>query len=195
MDGRERPVGGRLERPWPEPTWRIIMSDTTTKGGKAAGATPFEMPKVDFSKFELPKFDFGKFDLSKMELPPAFRDIADKGAAQLRDAYDKAKVAGEETSRLIEETYATTSKGVVEANLKALEIARDNVNAAFDHARELAGVKSLPELIELSTTYARGRVEALTKHGEQFAALGQKLAAETGEPLRAGVKKAFTKAN
>ena len=134
-------------------------------------------------------------DRSKMELPPAFREAADKGAAQLRDAYDKARAAGEETSRLIEETYATTSKGVLEANLKTLEIARANANAAFDHARDLMGVKSLPELIELSTTYARGQVTALTKHGEELAALGQKLAAETGEPLRAGVKKVFPKAN
>ena len=171
------------------------MSDTTTNGGKTAGATAFELPKVDFSKFELPKFDFGKFDMSKMELPPAFREMADKGAAQMRDAYDKAKAAGEETSRLIEETYATTSKGVVEANLKVLEIVRANANAAFDHARDLASVKSLPELIELSTTYARGQVNALTKHGEELAALGQKFAAESGEPLRAGMKKVFPKAS
>jgi phasin len=167
------------------------MSDTTTKGGKAAGANPFEMPKVDFSKFEFPKFDFGKFDPSKMELPPAFREIADKGAAQMRDAYDKAKAAGEEAHRMIEETYATTAKSVVEANLKAMEIARANTNAAFDHARDLAGVKSLPELVELSTTY----VTALAKRGEEFAALSQKIATDSSEPLRASVKKAFTKAS
>jgi len=170
------------------------MSDTTTKGGKTAGATAFELPKVDFSKFELPKFDFGKFDMSKMELPPAFREMADKGAAQMRDAYDKAKAAGEETSRMIEETYATAAKGVIEANLKALEIARANTNAAFDHALDLVGVKSLPELVEKSTTYARSRLDALAKDGEELAALTQKVATESGEPLRAGVKKVFPKA-
>src|SRR5262245_32456767 len=91
--GRMTGASRRWAEAWPsfEPTRRTIMSDATSKGGKTAGATPFELPKVDFTKFELPKFDFGKFDLSKMELPPAFREAADKGAAQLRDAYDKAR--------------------------------------------------------------------------------------------------------
>ena len=54
----------------------------------------FEMPK-----FEMPKFEMPKFDMPKMEVPAAFREFAEKGVAQTKDAYEKMKAAAEAEHR------------------------------------------------------------------------------------------------
>src|SRR6202023_124443 len=121
------------------------MGDTAAGTAKAKAKTAPIIPM-----FELPKFDLPKFDLPKLEVPAAFREIAEKGVAQAKDAYEKVKAATEEATDLIEDTYTTAAKGAADYNLKVIEAARTNTNAAFDYARELLDVKSFSDVIELS---------------------------------------------
>jgi phasin len=145
------------------------------------------------SIFELPKFDLPKFDLPKLEVPAAFREIAEKSVAQAKDAYERVKAAAEEATDVLEDTYTTAAKGAADYNLKVIEAARANTNAAFDYARELLDVKSFSEVIELSTSHARKQFEAVSEQTKELAALAQKVATETTEPLKSGVTKAFRK--
>ena len=118
------------------------MSDvTTTKAKPKAAAAGFasEMPK-----FEIPRFDLPKFEVPKMEVPAAFREFAEKSVTQAKDNWEKMKAASEEASDLIEDSYATASKGAADYGLKLIEVSRANTNAAFDFAsqafhREVAG--------------------------------------------------------
>ena len=105
--------------------------------------------------FEMPKFDIPKFDMPKMEVPAAFREFAEKGVAQTKDAYEKMKAAAEQSTEMLETFYATASKGSTEYGLKVIEIARTNTNAYFDFVESLFGVKSPSELVEISTAHAR----------------------------------------
>ena len=143
--------------------------------------------------FELPKFDFPKFEIPKLEVPAAFREIAEKSVAQTKDAYEKMKAATEEATDLIEETYTTAAKGTADYNLKVLEAARTNANAAFDYAKELLAVKSFSDVVELTTAHARKQFETLTEQSKELTALAQKVATDTAEPIKAGVGKAFKK--
>jgi phasin len=145
------------------------------------------------SMFELPKFDLPKFDLPKLEVPAAFREIVEKGVAQAKDAYERVKAAAEEATDLLEDTYTTAAKGAADYNLKVIEAARANTNAAFDYARELLDVKSFSDVIELSTAHARRQFEAVSEQTKELAALAQKVATEAAEPLKSGVTKAFRK--
>ena len=164
------------------------MTEVTVTRNKAA------KPAASMAAlFELPKFDLPKFDLPKLEVPAAFREIAEKGVAQTKDAYEKVKAATEEATDLIEETYTTAVKGTVDYNLKVIEAARANANAAFDFASELIGVKSLSEVVELTTAHARKQFEAVTEQTKELTAAAQKLATETAEPIKSGVTKAFKK--
>jgi hypothetical protein len=113
-----------------------------TKPAKPAAASPFEIPK-----FEMPKFEMPKFELPKMEVPAAFRDIAEKSVSQAKENYEKMKAAAEEATDLLEDTYATVSKGAADYGLKVIEVTRANANAAFDFASELMGVKSPSEVV------------------------------------------------
>jgi len=134
----------------------------------AAAAALFEFPK-----FELPKFEFPKFDLPKMDVPEGMRDFAEKGVAQTRAAYEKAKATAEEATRVLEETNRAYAKALAEYNRAALEASRSNLNAAFDWALALAKATSLNEAVELSAAHMRTRFEAMGEQSKELAALAQ----------------------
>jgi phasin len=160
---------------------------------EAATATKAKAAKSAPSSFEVPTFELPKFDLPKMEVPAAFRDMAEKSISQAKDTYEKMKAAAEEASDVLEDTYASTTKGVSNYGLKIIEVARTNTNAAFDFASELFTVKSLAEAVELSTAHARKQFETLTSQTKELVALAQKVTTEAAEPMKEGVSKAFKK--
>ena len=112
----------------------------------------------------MPKFEMPKFGLPNTEMPAAFREMAEKGVEQTRDAYAKAKVASEEAIDLLENTCETAAKRATDYNHKLIEIVRTNTRAAFDNVHELLGAKSPPELfraVDRANAQAiRGRVRA-----------------------------------
>ena len=163
------------------------MTDTTVKPKPAKAAAPV------IPLFEMPKFDIPNFDLPRMEVPAAFREFAEKGVAQTKDAYEKFKAVAEENTQMLETVYATASKGSTEYGLKMIEIARTNTNAYFDFVGSLFGVKSPSELIELTTAHSRTQFETITGQGKELAALAQKVATDSAEPIKSGVEKALKK--
>jgi len=74
-----------------------------------------------------------------------------------------------------------------------IEIARANTNAAFDFMESLFGVKSASEMVELSTAHARSQFETLSGQSKELAALAQKVATDTAEPIKSGMNRAFSK--
>ncbi len=145
------------------------------------------------SAFEPPKFDIPNFEVPKMEIPAAFREIAEKSVAQAKESYEKMKSVAEEATDVLEGTYATASKGAADYGLKVIEAARANTNAAFDFYTQLMTVKSLSEVVELSTAHARKQFEAVTAQSKDLASIAQKVANETAEPIKDSVSKAFQK--
>jgi phasin len=143
--------------------------------------------------FETPKFDAPDFAMPKIDMPAAFREFAEKGAAQAKETYDKFKAAAEESTAVLEDTYANAAKGVTAYNLKLIECARTNTNAAFDFVVQFIAAKSVSEAVELSTAHARKQFELAAAQGKELTALAQKAAYDTTEPLKAGVNSAFSK--
>ncbi|MBX9824622.1 MAG: phasin [Xanthobacteraceae bacterium] len=132
--------------------------------------------------------------MPKMEVPAAFREFAEKSVSQCKDGWDKMKAATEEATDVIEGSYVTATKGCADYGLKVIEAARANSNAQFDYASRLLGVKSLSEVVELSTAHLRSQFEALTAQSRELATLAQKVATETAEPLKESFSSAFKKA-
>jgi phasin len=153
--------------------------------------TKAKTEKLSGAPVGLPNFELPNVDLSKMEVPAALREFADQGFAQARVNYENAKAATEEATDLLKDTYKTAAKGATDYNLKVIEIARTNTNAAFDYAHELMGVRSLSELVELSTAHARKQFEAMSAQTKELTELAQKVTTEIAEPLKTGVTKAF----
>lgn len=168
----------------------MTEASTRSKSAKSAAAanTAFEMPS-----FELPKFELPKFDMPKMEVPAAFRDMAEKSISQAKDNYEKMKAVAEEATDLLEDTYASATRGAADYGLKLIEAARTNTNATFDFAGELMNVKSFAEMVELSTAHMRKQFEAVSAQTKDLALHVQKVVTETAEPMRDGMSKAFRK--
>ena len=99
--------------------------------------------------------------------------------------------AAKQATKQFENNFSTAFDGMREYSLKVLEIARTNADTAFEYAQQIVSVKSPSEMMELSTTHARKQLEALTAQTKELAALGQKVAATSGEPLKSGIAKAF----
>ena len=126
---------------------------------------------------------------------PLSASLPRSGVAQAKDTYEKMKAAAEEATDVLESTYSTATKGASDYGLKVIEVARANTNAAFDFAGEIMAAKTLSEVVELTSAHARKQFEALTAQSKELSALAQKVATETAEPIKAGMTKAFNKAN
>ncbi len=144
------------------------------------------------SKTQLPPFPGAVFP--GVEAPAAFRDMAEKSLSQAKDSYEKIKSAAEEATGVLEDTYATASKGATDYTLKVIEMARENSNATFDFAVELLGAKTFSDVLELSSAHARKQFEAFSEQGKELATLIQKVATEAAEPIKEGMSKAAKKA-
>ena len=166
------------------------MSDVTTK---SKAKTSSFAPTTEIPKFEIPRFDLPKFDLPKMEVPAAFRELAEKSVSQAKDNWEKMKAASEEASDLIEDSYATASKGAADYGLKLIEASRANTNSAFDFATRLFAVKSLAEVVELSTAHMRKQFDTMSAQSKELTALAQKVTTETVAPIKESVSSAFKK--
>ncbi len=163
------------------------MAEATSAAPKAKTTKPITGP------FEMPKFEMPKFDIPKVEMPAAFREFAERGVAQAKDTYEKMKAAAEEATDVLETTYSTATKGASDYGLKVIEVARTNTNSAFDFAGEIMAAKTLSEVVELTSAHARKQFEALTEQSKELAALAQKVATESSEPIKSGMNKAFSK--
>ena len=157
-----------------------------------AAVTPKSKPKAVATS--MPAFEMPKFEMPKMEVPTAFREIAEKGVAQAKANYEKMKSAAEDATEMLEDTYATASKGCSGYGLKLIETARANSNAAFDLMGELLTAKSYAEMVELTTAYMRAQFDTMTAQAKELADHAQKVATDTVEPIKEGFTSAFSKA-
>ncbi|SRR6266567_2800586 len=163
------------------------MTEATTAATKAKTA------KHPADPFVLPKDKMPIFDLPKMEVPAAFRALAHKGVAQAKENYEKIQVAAEEMNAILEQSYSTAAKAVADYNLKLIEMARANSNAAFEFACGLIAMNSLPEMVELSTEQARKQFDLVTAQNKELWTLAERMASESAEPIKQSVTKAINK--
>jgi len=129
--------------------------------------------------------------VGSLEVPAAFRKMAEKGVTQARETYEKFKEAAENANGAMESFYSTASKGANDVSWKFVEIARINTNAAFDLANRLIGVKTVPEAVELLADHGRKQFEVLSGQVKELAELGQKVTADAVEPIRSSASKVF----
>lgn len=125
------------------------------------------------------------------EVPVAVREMAEKGVTQARETYDRFKVAADDANGAIEAAYTAATKGANAYNAKLVDIAKTNTNAWFDLAAALIGVTSLSQATELLSAHSKTQFETLTAQSKELAELGQKVAADAVEPIKASTSKVF----
>lgn len=119
----------------------------------------------------------------------------DRTARAARETFDKVTAAGEETARGMQEGFATTAGSVRDLNVKLIVMARQNAEAAFDLAQQIATVELPLDLAQVWSTHAKKQFEMLAEQAKELTSLGQRLASSNMEPLARTVGQAFKKAS
>ncbi|MGY3583311.1 phasin [Bradyrhizobium sp. USDA 4341] len=125
------------------------------------------------------------------EVPEQMRAFAEKGVLQARDSYAKFKDAAETHNSTVEAVFTSVNKGATAYSAKLIEFFKANTTSSLDFAQELFSVKSPTEAVELWTSHARKQFETYTAQAKELAELGQKVASETAEPIKASASKFY----
>ena len=83
------------------------------------------------------------------------------------------------------------NKGASAYSAKVMEFIKANTSSSLDFAQELFGVKSPSEALELWTSHPKKQLETYTAQAKELAELGQKIATETAEPIKATAAKYY----
>jgi phasin len=125
------------------------------------------------------------------EVPESMRAFAEKGFAQARDGYQKFKEVAESNNGAIEAAYHSAAKGATDYAAKLFEIAKTNTDQNFNFAHAMLESTSITDAFALMNTHARNQFELMTKQSKDLVELGQKVAADAAEPIKASASKAF----
>jgi phasin len=125
------------------------------------------------------------------EVPEQMRAFAEKGVSHCRDNYAKFKDAAESQNSAMEAFFLCASKGASDYSAKVMEFVKANTTANLDFAQELFGIKSPAEAFELWAGFTRKQVETFTAQTKELGELGQKVATEAAEPIKASAAKMF----
>jgi phasin len=120
-----------------------------------------------------------------------FRKAAEKTVADSRAAFARAKAVADGASGAVETSVTTASKGVIDFNSKAIDALRAHAEANFDFLKAWINAKSLEEVFALQSELANKQAAALGAQAKELSALAQKIAADSAEPIKAHVAKAF----
>jgi phasin len=120
----------------------------------------------------------------------AFREVAEEGAAEVKENFDKMSAVAGQATHVLKDTYTTGLKGAHDYIAKVLEFAHVNANSALEYARQLAAVKSPPEFFSLSNNLLRQQFETFSRQAQGLAAIVQRTTTATVESVKASIHKA-----
>jgi len=124
-----------------------------------------------------------KSGVRSADMASAARKLAKYHNNEVERRIANASAAGEEATRRIEYTHLKIAQGMAEFHLKVIAIAYANVDAALDFNRELLGVTSPSEFVELSTKHARRQFQAMSQQSRELVEIALKTAIESMGPL------------
>ncbi len=123
-------------------------------------------------------------DFSKIALPGLSGELA-----------ETIKAASEGMTEALRETFSSNARSATDYGLKVFEISNANTASALDFFVHLFGSKSPTDVFTLSAAQARKAFDTASDQNKELLALAQKLATETGEPIRKHVVKVLHQGN
>jgi phasin len=124
-------------------------------------------------------------------VPESVRALAEKTVTQSREAYERGKDALEEAIDALERSFDAAGQGATAFNRKLIDLAQRNLNSAFDLAKNLAGAKTLGEIVEIQSAFIRHQFDVFANQASEVSALTSKIAADTAEPIKNQLSRSF----
>jgi phasin len=135
------------------------------------------------------------FEFPRIALPGMFDEFAKQGVARAQEGCEKVKAASDEMAEALRETYSSNARSATDCGLKVIEISNANTACAIDFFAHLLGSKSVTDIFTLSAAQARKAFDTTSAQNKDLWELAQKLATETGEPIRKHVVKVLHQGN
>ena len=98
-----------------------------------------------------------------------------------RETFDKSTETSAETVQGLQEGFTSAVQNASDLNVRLIDMARANSEAAFAFARDLAAAKKPSDFIEAWKTHTTKYLEMLTKQASELSSGGQRLANTTAE--------------
>lgn len=134
-------------------------------------------------------FGFSAFDPSR--LSEGFRGMAEKGAAQSREAYAHMRAAAEDATKTVEDTLQSAQSGSFELGMQAANALRSNAGLSISHMEALMGVRSMSELFELQSTFMRKQAELTVEQVRGLQEATRKVAESVAKPCKDAAERAM----
>ncbi len=119
----------------------------------------------------------------------------DQTKKTVAETVEKGKAVAEQSARSVEQSYSAAIDNVREYNRRMIDIVQANSEAAFEFARQLAAAKTPSDIMELWTSHAQKQFEMLSEQTKELAAIGQKMASDSAQPIARGFGQALKKAS
>ncbi|WP_157020306.1 phasin [Mesorhizobium xinjiangense] len=133
--------------------------------------------------------EFPAFDPSKTT--DQLRSFAEKGIEQTREGYEKMKSGAEEAQKTMETTFEVAKSAGNDISLKLIAAMRANAEAGFSHLEALLGAKSISQVLELQTAFARKGVEMAVEQAKDIQTVSTKAAEDVAKPVRTAFEKSM----
>lgn len=108
---------------------------------------------------------------------------AEQGASMVRAATRKGEAKAEQTFAAAQEGFQIAGDGARQMNLKMLDMMRANAEAFFTFAEEVVTAKDPGKLMGIWSKYTQSQMQILSKHGQDLALFGQKVAATSANTM------------
>ncbi|MDX2203256.1 MAG: phasin family protein [Hyphomicrobiaceae bacterium] len=107
------------------------------------------------------------------EIPPQVRELAERNVEQARTAYSQfmdamTKAVGMWTSAIPQTDMTSGYKTVQE---RAVRFAKQNAEAGFEMASEIAAAKDLQDILAIQARYAQTQMQAYALQAQELARL------------------------
>ena len=140
-------------------------------------------------------FAVSPFGLPKAAWQTMFEELAEQRAARTQEGCEKIKAASQGLMEAVRETYSNSARSATDYGLKVIEISNANASSAIDFFARITSSKSMTDVFTTSVAEARRAFDAASGQNRQLWEHAQRLATQSGEPIRQHVARVFQKAS
>jgi hypothetical protein len=100
-----------------------------------------------------------------------------------QETLERTKTAAKETARKVEEEVSASADRLRELSLNLINMSHDNIEFAFEFARDATAIRTSADMVNLWTTYTHKQLELFSAQSKQLTKLGQKFVTKSAPSI------------
>ena len=107
-------------------------------------------------------------DMPKFDIPDTMREMAERNVEQARGAYDQFMTIARQAQEMVVKSSGAMAESTREIQDRTLRYAKENVDASFNLAADLAKARDIKDYMEIQARYAERQVKAFTDQAQEL---------------------------